>query len=235
LPDVPHVQNPDRVAAAQEAIRAFDSQLLVLDDGFQHRRIARDLDIVLLDALEPFGFDHVFPRGTLREPIEGLRRAGVVALTRANLIAPAERAAVWQTVRRHAPTAICVEAIHAPQMLVSADGREMPLEMVRGQSVAAFCGIGNPAGFRHTLEACGCRVAGLMEFPDHCRYTPKDIERLVAWCKTLDVSAVLCTCKDLVKMPIEQFGSRPIWGVRVAIAFQSGLESLELGLEALRP
>src|SRR5215218_2325723 len=71
LPDVPHIQNRDRVAAARQAIREFDSQLLLLDDGFQHRRLGRDLDIVLLDALEPFGFEHVFPRGTLREPVAG--------------------------------------------------------------------------------------------------------------------------------------------------------------------
>ena len=77
LPDVPHVQNPDRVAAAQIAVEELETQLIVLDDGFQHRRLARDVDIVLLDALEPFGFEHVFPRGTLREPLAGLRRADV--------------------------------------------------------------------------------------------------------------------------------------------------------------
>ena len=75
LPNVPHIQNRDRVAAAQQAIREFKSQLMLLDDGFQHRRLGRDLDIVLLDALEPFGFEHVFPRGTLREPLAGLQRA----------------------------------------------------------------------------------------------------------------------------------------------------------------
>ena len=82
LPDVPHLQNPDRVAAAQTAIEEFECQAIVLDDGFQHRRLVRDLDIVLIDALEPFGFGHVFPRGTLREPLEGLKRAHAVALSR---------------------------------------------------------------------------------------------------------------------------------------------------------
>ena len=82
LPGVPHLQNPDRVAAAQKGIAELGSQAILLDDGFQHRRLARDLDIVLLDAVEPFGFGHVFPRGTLREPISGLRRADLVALSR---------------------------------------------------------------------------------------------------------------------------------------------------------
>ncbi|MGA2798702.1 MAG: tetraacyldisaccharide 4'-kinase, partial [Thermoguttaceae bacterium] len=81
LPDVPHLQNPDRAAAAKIAIEELETQLIVMDDGFQHRRLARDLDIVLLDALEPFGFEHVFPCGTLREPLTGLRRADVVILS----------------------------------------------------------------------------------------------------------------------------------------------------------
>ncbi len=93
LPDVPHVQNPDRVAAARMAIEEFEAQAIVLDDAFQHRRIARDLDIVLLDALAPFGFEHVFPRGMLREPLSGLARAHAVILTRADMATPAERGA----------------------------------------------------------------------------------------------------------------------------------------------
>ena len=88
LPGVPHLQNPDRIAAAEEAIRRHSVRAILLDDAFQHRRIARDLDIVLLDAFEPFGFGHVFPRGTLREPLEGLRRADIVALSRADFWNP---------------------------------------------------------------------------------------------------------------------------------------------------
>lgn len=233
LPDVPHVANPDRVAAAEEAIRAFNSQVVVLDDAFQHRRIARDLDIVLLDALEPFGFGHVFPRGTLREPIDGLRRAKVVVLSRADLLNPIQRAEIWRTVRRYAPKAGHVEAIHAPRELISAAGQEMPLESVRGQSVAAFCGIGNPAGFRHTLEVCGFRVAGFREFPDHHQYTPKDVDLLAKWSHELGVSTVLCTCKDLVKLQAERIGGRPLWGVRIEMDFLSGQDVLESQLQAL--
>jgi tetraacyldisaccharide 4'-kinase len=235
LPDVPHVQNADRVAAAQEAIRAFAAQLIVLDDAFQHRRIARDLDIVLLDALEPFGFDHVFPRGTLREPVEGLRRADAVILSRADMLDADQRADVWRTVRRHAPTAICAEAIHAPRMLISADGKQTPIETIRDQPVAAFCGIGNPAGFRHTLETCGCRVAGFREFPDHHRFTPKDVDLLAEWSHGLGVSAILCTCKDLVKLRTERLAGQPLWGVRIEMEFQTGQELLEARLKSMLP
>ena len=124
LPDVPHVQNPNRVAAARTAIAEAGCQLILLDDAFQHRRIHRDLDIVLVDALEPFGYGHLFPRGMLREPMSSLRRADVIGLSRANLIDANERKRIQSLVRGHAPTAWWIECNHAPRGLQSADGRE---------------------------------------------------------------------------------------------------------------
>jgi tetraacyldisaccharide 4'-kinase len=233
LPDVPHLQDLDRVSAARLAVAAAGAQLVVLDDGFQHRRLARDLDIVLLDALEPFGFGHVFPRGWLREPIEGLRRAQAVILSRADLLDAAGRAAVWETVRRYAPQALEAEVVHAPRRLISAMGAEMPLEGLGGRAVAAFCGIGNPAGFRHTLEACGCRLIGFRVFSDHHRYTPADSAELAAWAKGLGAAMVLCTGKDLVKLSPDRFGDPPLWAVGIEIEFQSGRELFRTRLERL--
>ena len=114
LPGVPHVQDPDRVAAAHRAIGEFGCEVLVLDDAFQHRRIGRDLDIVLLDALEPLGYERVFPRGTLREPVTGLVRADVIALSRADLLTADERGAFHDRVRKLSPRAVWVEVVHAP-------------------------------------------------------------------------------------------------------------------------
>ena len=94
LPDVPHLQGADRVDLAGRAVEELESELLVLDDGFQHRRLARDLDVVLLDALDPFGLGRMFPRGLLREPARSLRRAGVVVLSRADLVDRSTRVAI---------------------------------------------------------------------------------------------------------------------------------------------
>ena len=105
LPGVAHWQNPDRVAAARVAIGEFGTEVIILDDAFQHRRIARDLDLVLIDALEPFGFGHVFPRGTLREPLAGLARAHLVILTRADMVDETERSRIRGIVERHTPLA----------------------------------------------------------------------------------------------------------------------------------
>lgn len=233
LPDVPHLQNPDRWAAAQQAIQQFDAQVLLLDDAFQHRRLARDLDLVLLDALEPFGFGHVFPRGTLREPVAGLRRAQVVVLSRADILTPAEREAIQRQVRLLAPAAAWAEVTHAPRALRAASGQEQPLKTLRDQRVAAFCGLGNPAGFRHTLAACGCQVVAFREFPDHHTYTPSELDSLAAWAASQNVAAVVCTHKDLVKLNLDHLSPTPLWALTIGLDFLAGQRELEHRLASL--
>ncbi len=252
LPGVPHVQQSDRVAAARRAIREFGCEVLVLDDAFQHRRIARNLDIVLLDALEPLGYEHVFPRGTLREPVEGLARADVVALSRADLLTAEQRGAIRDRVAKLSPQAVWVEVVHAPLALVAVEGtmedagkmptlraedagkmptlRQQPLESLRGRRVLAFCGLGNPAGFRHTLEVCGYDVVEFHEFPDHHAYGPNDLSALAAAARKTEAEALVCTQKDLVKIGVDRLGDRPLWAIRVGIDFLAGREELERDL-----
>jgi tetraacyldisaccharide 4'-kinase len=138
LPDVPHLQHRDRVAAAKLAIEEFWAQVILLDDGFQHRRIARDVDVVLLDATAPFGFEHVFPRGALREPATALRRADVVCLTRSDQVTRDERAGIADRVRRISPGAIWCESTHAPQRLINAAGESLPIDGLTGARVLAL-------------------------------------------------------------------------------------------------
>lgn len=235
LPHVPHLQNPDRVAAAREATGTSGAQLIILDDAFQHRRIARDLDLVLLDALEPFGFGHVFPRGTLREPVAGLRRADVVALSRSDTVGADERARIRAAVQRWAPHALWLELVHRPLGLRNAAGEQQPLAGLTGRPVAAFCGIGNPAGFRHTLESSGCRLVEFRVFPDHHPYAAADVAALEAWAGGLgDMSAIVCTPKDLVKINRPTLGPHPLWAVQIELEIVAGQEALETRLRALR-
>jgi tetraacyldisaccharide 4'-kinase len=233
LPDVPHLQNPNRVEAAQIAIEELETEFIILDDGFQHRQIYRDVDIVLLDALEPFGYEHLLPRGTLREPISGLQRADVVVLTRAEMLSPDERAKIRERVERFRPDVVWVEASHAPQSLLNSAGEQVSLESLRGQRIAAFCGIGNPAGFRHTLTASGFELVELREFPDHHLFSRDDVSSLSTWADQLDISAVLCTCKDLVKLRVPRIGKRPLWAVSVEMEILNGKEAMESRLEVL--
>jgi tetraacyldisaccharide 4'-kinase len=230
LPDVPHLQNPNRVEAAEAAFEELDTQLILLDDGFQHRRLARDLDIVLLDATEPFGFGHVFPRGTLREPLAGLARAQVVVLSRADMIDPAARKQIQNRVEQLAPDATWCEVQHQPATLLDAAGKEHPLAppvsaSTAPKQIAAFCGIGNPAGFRHTLESLDYNITAWREFPDHHTYTREDVESLKAWAAGAD--EVLCTRKDLVKLGVTSLGQVPLFAVGVQLSFLAGEETLE--------
>jgi tetraacyldisaccharide 4'-kinase len=234
LPGVGQVQNPDRVAAALEALVANPRQVLVLDDAFQHRRIARDLDIVLLDALEPFGYEHLLPRGLLREPVTSLSRAAVVALSRADAVDEARRREIEARVRSLAPQALWLELAHQPTALVSHSGASQPLEAWRGKRVAAFCGIGNPAGFRHTLASCGLDVAAVRELPDHFAYPPRAVAELEAWLRSqTGIEAVVCTRKDLVKLPRESLGGLPLLALEIDLAITVGKDVLEARLAAI--
>ena len=235
LPDVPHVQDADRVRGAREAIARHRCQLIILDDGFQHRRIARDLDVVLVDALEPFGFGHVFPRGTLREPLDGWRRAEVLMLSRAELLDRLERERIRDEVMRYAPQAVLPEATHAPESLEAPSGGRHPLEALAGRSVAMFCGIGNPAGFRGALSACGYQVVAAREFADHYSYTDGDLAVLAAWADQLDVAAVICTGKDLVKIADRWRAQTPLFALRSRLKILTGQSALETLLNPLLP
>lgn len=227
LPNVPHVQNRDRVAAANRAIKELGAQLVLLDDCFQHRRLARDLDIVLLDALEPFGFDHVFPRGTLREPLAGLGRAHVICLSRADAVSASEREAIRRRVAGIAPQAAWCELAHAASGLINASGEQQPLEFLAGRRLAAFCGIGNPAGFRHTLTGTGSEVVAWREFPDHHAYTPAELTALSVMARNANAEALVCTQKDLVKLRQDELNTVPLWAIAIEMQFLSGQEAFE--------
>jgi tetraacyldisaccharide 4'-kinase len=234
LPDVPHLQDPDRVRAAKIAIEELDTQLILLDDAFQHRRIARDLDIVLIDALEPFGYGHVFPRGMLREPISGLSRADLIVLSRADQVEASQREAIRRKIIQYNSDAAWIEMAHAPSRLCSASQRELPVDALANQPVAAFCGIGNPDGFRRSLENCGYRLHDFREFPDHHAYTRPDLEQLVAWASAMnDNTAIVCTQKDLVKIGLERLGQKPLWALAIDAMILSGHTELERELQLL--
>jgi len=232
LPELPHWQNPDRVAAAKTMVQQYPGSVLLLDDAFQHRRLHRDLDIVLLDALCPFGYDHVIPRGLLREPVEGLKRADVVVLSRANLIEDAQRADIRQRVATLAPQASWAEAVHAPQELRSYSGKSSQVDSLRGQRIAAFCGIGNPAGFCRTLELAGAEIVAWREFADHCPYNAGQIASLEVWARDSGAELLICTHKDLVKIPRDELGDKALWALVVGLEFTAGQSEITALLEA---
>lgn len=239
LPDVPHLEDPDRFAAATLAIEELATQLILLDDAFQHRQLHRDLDIVLLDATDPFGCEHVFPRGLLREPLAGLARADAVILSRADLVDDSRREEIRRAIQSYvSPEAVFAEAVHRPKSLLAATGERHDIDTLAGKKVAAFCGLGNPEAFRRTLQGCGCEVVAWREFPDHHPYSRSDVAELAKWVAALDISAVVCTHKDLVKLEIEEIGNRPLRALSVELEFTRGdaeMENLLRGILARIP
>jgi tetraacyldisaccharide 4'-kinase len=235
LPDVPHLQDPDRVALAGIATRELESELIVLDDGFQHRRLGRDVDVVLLDALEPFGLGQLFPRGLLREPIGSLRRADIVVLSRADLVTATDRAAIRAQAERHAGPLRWAEARHAPLDLLDSEATASPIDTLEGQSVAAFCGIGNPEGFRRTLEPLCGRLLDLRVFPDHHAYSVEDVGSLERWATELGANLVLTTQKDLVKLRAGLLGPAPLRALRIGLELAAGGDIMDDVLARLLP
>ena len=235
LPDVPHLQGKDRVALARLAEGELTSEVLVLDDGFQHRRLGRDLDVVLLDALDPFGLGRIFPRGLLREPVGSLRRAGVVVLSRADLVDEATRRAIRARAERAAGPLRWAEARHAPLGLMDATGAVSPLENLAGRRVAAFCGIGNPEGFRRTLAGLGVQPAGFRAFPDHHPYTGADVADLAGWVREVGADLALTTQKDSVKLRADALGPTPLRALRIGWELVEGAGVIEGALAAILP
>lgn len=228
LPDVPHLQGADRVELARAAAVEHESELLILDDGFQHRRLHRDLDMVLVDATQPWGHGHMFPRGLLREPPESLGRAGLVLLTRCDQAEPDKLEELQCRVKKVAPAAPVVETRHAPVAWINTEHDTRSLCSFVGRPVAAFCGIGNPEAFRRSLEAIGMELVSFKVFPDHHDYTRRNVEDLRAWARAQPGDCILATTqKDLVKLQITHLGERELWALRIQLKIDKGQDVLE--------
>ncbi len=244
LPDVPHLQGADRVALANTAVEELESEILVLDDGYQHRKLYRDLDIVLLDATRPIRKEYLFPRGLLRESVNGLKRAGFAVFTRCDQV-PAESLAeqrAWLTKRL--PTLPQATCVHRPVELIRAgsvsDGHSATLseavDLLNGKPVAGFCGVGNPESFRRTLTDLGATVVDFRAFADHHPYTRAYVDALRAWAAKLPADATLATTqKDWVKLRVGELGGRPLRAVRVGVRFTSGEVELRTMLREVLP
>jgi tetraacyldisaccharide 4'-kinase len=237
LPEVPHLQGADRFRLAASAVEELGSELLILDDGFQHRRLRRDLDLVLVDATAPWGCGHLFPRGPLREPPSSLRRAHLIVLTRCDQVGREERAALRKRLNQVALDIPQVETRHRPAEWVNSDGNELPLASLAGRPVAAFCGIGNPEAFRRTLAHLGAEVRAFRAFPDHHDYSAADVEDLRNWVRQQPTECLLATTqKDLVKIPLAHLGERELWALKIELQVEAGGEVLEGKLHgALKP
>jgi len=224
LPGCPVLVGKDRRQSGRAALRRFDLDVLVLDDGFQFWQLARDLDIVLLDARHPFANGHALPRGLLREPKQNLRRAGVVIATRAGGMDAAARAALREDVAYLAPRASVFFADHRAVGFVPVHDLAapvVPLDRFRGRPVSAACAIARPDSFRRTLEQdAGAKVSGFKVWDDHHPLTREDAAKVLADAARVGAEAVVITEKDAVKWAAvcAPDAGLPVYALRVAMA-----------------
>ncbi|TWU46253.1 Tetraacyldisaccharide 4'-kinase [Rubripirellula tenax] len=217
LPDVPHVQNPDRVEAARIVVEELEAEVILMDDGFQHRRLHRDLDIVVIDATCPFGYGHLLPRGLLREPITGLTRADLVILTRCDAADAAKLAEIENLIKSVKPNLAVLRSRHVPSGLREFPDLTSPIRSLEGQSVALVAAIGNPDAFEQTVLSCQATVIASKHFPDHDTYSSEVVAEIRQWVRDLgdSIDRVVCTHKDLVKLRTDRIGGKPLVAITI--------------------
>jgi len=228
-PQAKVVVNPDRVAGATEAITGFGAKVLIMDDGFQHRRLHRDIDIVTIDATCPFGYGRMLPAGLLREPITSLKRADAVIITRCDQIHEAKLSKLEEKLQWVNPDMIIARSIHRPVCAKLADGKEISIEQLKGRSVFAFCGIGNPQSFLGTIKNIGAELVGSKIYDDHYHYTDDDISDICAQAIQLGANLMLTTQKDWSRLPIENRKSKiemPLAYLAIELKFISGEDKI---------
>jgi tetraacyldisaccharide 4'-kinase len=200
LADTPIMVGQDRARSAHKAIKLYGSDTAILDDGFQHWELERNLDIVLIDSRNPFGNGQLFPRGVLREPKDAVRRASVIVFTKTDKkISDLDK--VKEELKTINNNLVFIEALHKPVHIYDLrERRERPLAFLAGKRVVLLSSIGDPAYFADTVRALGADVAEHIVFTDHHNYTEPDAQRIMKRCSERKFDFILTTEKDEVKL-----------------------------------
>ena len=228
VPGIIQKQSRDRVQAAEEAIselQPFQSKpTIILDDGFQHRRLSRDLEILVVDATNPWGYGHLLPRGLLREEVTEVRRANVVLLTRSDQIAVEQKNSIRNLIQKNNPKVTWAESVLKCQSWLNSKKQMFEIDHLQTKKALAFCGIGNPDAFQQTLQSCRVALCEFRAFEDHHSYSSHDVSKINSQAQQLDCDAIVCTMKDLVK--VSKFGSSdiPIFALVTDIEITKGKE-----------
>lgn len=196
---IPVLVSPDRAKAGELAVEMYLSRVLILDDGFQHLGLHRDLDIVLVNARDPFGGRRLLPLGDLREPLSALRRAGMVVITHADRVTAVELKRLREDIEQIHPGVTVVESEHKADHLVDVKTEaKLPLARLKNSAVVALSGIGDPLSFETQLEALGVKVAQSWRYPDHHPYTSRELKSIDDLRGGLPL---VMTHKDFVRLP----------------------------------
>jgi tetraacyldisaccharide 4'-kinase len=206
LPQIPVIVGADRFLTGKMAIEQLGADILILDDGFQHRGLYRDIDIVLLPApiarpgesSRPLGNGRLLPGGSLREPPGSLRRADIIVITGSGNQAGSSLPDCWEPLLKGSTPRF--QSFHRARAIIDTNGEARPLTFLQGKRIYAFSGIGNPRSFRRTIECLGANLSGFDAFPDHHHYDAAEIAGITAHARLSQSDIILTTEKDGVRL-----------------------------------
>ncbi len=222
LNSIPIIVEKDRVKACLSAKRMFSSDIVILDDGFQYRRLKKDLNIVVVDALFPFSNGYFLPAGLLRDEPSSLKRADLLILTHTDQVCREEKELLKTKLLKIKDFPI-IETIHKPLYFINfITNEKRTLSWINKKDVFGLCSIGNPKSFERTLKTLGANIVELVKFSDHHRYTKKDLAHL-------EDKLVVSTEKDSIRFPVPY----PFWILKVEIEITKGKGTLENYLNRL--
>jgi tetraacyldisaccharide 4'-kinase len=231
LPNVAVLVGKDRVKSGRYAINKFGCDTLILDDGFQYLSLKPRVQIVLVDKTNPFGNEHVLPRGILREPIKNIRRADFIFITKSD---GKDTEPLKEQIRRLNPRAEIIECRHCPRYLQHVtSGERLDLDALKGKRVAALSGIAAPAGFESSLESFGAEIIERHRFADHHRYTQQELIDIINDAKHGRADAIITTEKDAVRFPNLSRYDVPIYFLRVDIEILEGADDFKESIERI--
>ncbi len=234
LPNVPVLIGAERVLTGRYAIEHFGAEVAILDDGYQHWQLKRDMDILLVDAVNVFGNGYILPRGTLRESICHISRADVCLMTKVDQAAEGSCEYIRSTVHKYNADARIVESIHQPRCFIHLSdwyvdiaGEGIPVEEIVGKHIMAVSAIGNPASFEQTLSDLGAVIIESLRYPDHHDYTVREMQDVLQQAQAQGAEAIVITEKDAVKIPDEVARAAweiPVYVICVEVMFQNGAD-----------
>lgn len=220
-PSISFYISPNRINASKFAEK--QAPLLILDDGMQHRKLGRNLEIVLIDSLAGLGNNKVVPLGPLREPLTGLSRADVIIYNRTNLV---NSGPIRKNLSPYLhPKAAQFDASFLPESVVSSQTeKHQPLDLLSNKRCILISGIGNPMSFEKTLTQSGAVIEGHLVFEDHQEYDEAAIRRIKEYIERRSCDLVICTEKDWVKLEKHRNRLLEFWWVRMALEIDAGFD-----------
>lgn len=237
LEDIPVIVEADRVKGIKKALKDYSVDTVILDDAFQQWGIKKDLEIVAIDATNPFGNFNMIPRGILREPLSSLKRADIFIITKTNLMADTQ--GIKNNLAGFNPSALIFESRHLPLAFYDIERPSdlFSTESLKGKSVTLFSGIGDPASFEKLISNIGIKIGLSFRFADHHHYSDKDLDKIIQGSKEKNIDTIITTEKDTARMDklqINTYGLKLLTlRIELAINDEQGFRSRLLNLYSL--